>query len=130
MARNGTKTGGRDFKKGDKGNPGGFTKEQAKARHLTRETLKDLMNTLNGATHEDMQRMLGEPNTTALTMMIIRGYMNAIETGDMKQIELVLQRLVGKVKDEVDVNVKPLVIKRKDGSEIVLGMSRKEEDEE
>lgn len=117
----GKKTGGKDFKKGQKGNPGGFTKEQAKAKHLTREILKDLLNVLLTATHEDMQLILEKPDTTALTMMVVKGYMNAIETGDWKQIELVFSRLVGKVKDEVDVNVKPLTIKRRDGSEVILG---------
>lgn len=121
MARNGTKTGGRNFKKGQSGNPGGMTKEQAKARHLTKETLKDLLNTLAGATMDDLRMIMDKRDTTALTRMIISGILSADASGDWRQIELVLQRLVGKVKDEVDVNVKPLTIKRRDGSEVILG---------
>lgn len=124
----GRKTGGKDFKAGKSGNPGGMTKEQAKVRHLTRETLKDLMNTLSSATYEDLQRMLDSPGTTALTMMVVKGILTAIETGDVRQREGILERLVGKVKDEVDVNVKPTVIKRLDGSQVVLGMKTKDED--
>lgn len=130
MSRDGKKTGGRNFPKGKSGNPGGMTKEQAKVRHLTRETLKDLMNTLNSATHEDLQRILDNRETTALTMMWVKGYMNAISTGDLKQIELVMQRLVGKVKDELDVNIKPFVIKRRDGSVVEMGARPKDEDDE
>jgi len=126
MSRDGKKTGGRNFKKGTAANPGGFTKEQAKAKHLTRETLKDLMNVLNSATHEDMQMFLEKPATTALTMMIVKGYMNAIETGDWKQIELVLQRLVGKVADVQEVSGK-LYLERFEGGGAVLGSDRSEE---
>lgn len=131
MARNGTKTGGRNFKKGDKGNPGGYTKEQARVKHLTRETLKDLMNLLNTATFEDMQRLLGKQDTPALSMMITKGYMNAMESGDWRQIEGILQRLVGKVEDKIEIKLpKATVIKRRDGSEVVLGLAKKDDDDE
>lgn len=127
MARNGTKTGGRNFKPGKSGNPGGLTKDQAKAKHLTRETLKDLMSTLNSATHEEMEEILGNPNTTALTLMFVKAYMVAAETGDMRQIEMILQRLVGKVKDEIDVTLKPRVIRRPSGERVIFGTEKEDE---
>jgi hypothetical protein len=128
MARNGTKTGGRNFKKGSSGNPGGMTKEQSKVRHLSREQLKDLLNTLHSATHEDMERILGNPGTTALTMMVVKCYMTIIETGSIREFDVLLDRLVGKVKDEVDLNIKPFIIKRRDGSEVVLGVGKENEE--
>jgi hypothetical protein len=130
MARDGSKTGGRNFTKGQVANPGGFTKEQAKVRHMTREELKDLLNTLHTATHEDMERILGKPETTAMTMMVVKCYMTIIETGDIRQLDVLLDRLVGKVKDELDINLKPQVIRRRNGEEIVMGMGRRKEGKE
>lgn len=129
MARNGTKSGGRNFKKGQVANPGGFTKEQALARKLTRDGLTAILNKMREMTHEEMQDHLGRPETPAFEMMIIKCYMSIMETGDMKSFNTLLDRLVGKVKDEVDVNVRPLTIKRRDGSEMVLGGGGKGGDE-
>lgn len=79
--------------------------------------------------HEDMQAHLGRPDTPAFDMMIIRCYMTIIETGDIRQLDVLLDRLVGKVKDEVDINIKPTIIKRRDGSEVILGIGKEKEEE-
>lgn len=123
----GKKTGGRDFKPGQVANPTGMTKELAHERKLTREGLTAILNKVRTMTHEQMQEHLGKPETPAFDMMIIKVYMRIIEDGEMKDLNLLLDRLVGKVKDEIDVNVKPTIIKRRDGSEVVLGMEKKEE---
>ena len=128
MARDGTKTGGRDFKKGQVANPGGFTKEQAEARRLTRAGLAAILNRAREMTHEQMMDALGRPETPAFEMMIIKCYMRIMEDGDMRQLDILLDRLVGKVKDEVDVNIKPTVIKRRDGSTVELGMTKGDEE--
>lgn len=127
MARNGTKTGGRSFKKGQVANPGGFTKEQAEARRLTREGLKDLLNKLRLCTHAEMEDLLDNPNAPALERMLVKCYRVIEETGDIRQMDVLLDRLVGKVKDEVDVTVKPFIIQRKDGSRVEMGTKRKDE---
>lgn len=125
----GTKTGGRNFKKGVASNPGGFTKEQAKAKRITRDGIADLLNVLQSATHEQMERILGNPETTALTMMVVKCYMNTIDTGDWKQFNLFLDRLVGKVKDEVEVGG-TFTIKRFGGKGGVIMETGKKEDED
>jgi hypothetical protein len=84
---------------------------------------------MNGASHEEMQRILGNPETTALTMMVIKVYMQIIETGNMKDFDVLLNRLIGKVKDETE-HTGTLTIQKLDGSGIVLGTGNDEGEEE
>jgi hypothetical protein len=123
---------GKPFKKGQSGNPGGLTplaKELRSARRLTKEKFIDLVSLMNGASHEEMQRILGNPETTALTMMVIKVYMQIIETGNMKDFDVLLNRLIGKVKDETE-HTGTLTIQKLDGSGIVLGTGNDEGEEE
>lgn len=134
MARNGKKSGGRDFKPGQSGNPGGTSKvdrELMVIRKLSKEKFKDLANILISGTREDLERMLAKPDTTALTEMVIKVVLGIAERGDMTSLDRLLDRLIGKVKDEVDVNVvKPMIIERRNGTEVVLGVAQVKRDDE
>lgn len=134
MARNGKKSGGRDFKPGQSGNPGGTSKvdrDLMVIRKLSKEKFKDLANILISGTREDLERMLASPGTTALTEMVIKVVLGIAERGDMTSLDRLLDRLIGKVKDEVDVNVvKPMIIERRNGTEVVLGVAQVKRDDE
>lgn len=134
MARNGKKSGGRDFKPGQSGNPGGTSKvdrELMVIRKLSKEKFKELANILISGTREDLERMLASPGTSALTEMVIKVVLGIAERGDMTSLDRLLDRLIGKVKDEVDVTVvKPMIIERRNGTEVVLGVAQVKRDDE
>lgn len=134
MARNGKKSGGRDFKPGQSGNPGGTSKvdrELMVIRKLSKEKFKELANILISGTREDLERMLASPGTTALTEMVIKVVLGIAERGDMTSLDRLLDRLIGKVKDEVELNVvKPMIIERRNGTEVVLGIAQLNKEDE
>lgn len=103
-------------------------RELLKIKRLTKEQFRDLASLITGATYEELQLMLDRPGTTMMTTMIIKICLAIADKGDMHALQILLDRLIGKVKDEIDVNVKPTIIKRSDGSQVILGMKAKEEE--
>lgn len=132
MARSGRKpgtpkTGGRDWKPGQSGNPIGTTKEDhelRKIRHITKDQIKDILSLIAGATHEEMEAILEKPETTALTMMIVKIYMTIAEKGDMHAFDVLLNRVIGKVKDELDITLEPYIVRYGD-QRIEMGLKKK-----
>lgn len=69
--------------------------------------------------------------TPALEKVLVNVLLAAIENGDQTKGEWFLQRLLGKVKDEVEVSVvKPFIITRLNGDTIELGSKPDKKDKE
>jgi len=117
------------FKKGSCPNPGGRPKldpEIKAIRQLTKDQFKELANLLLSGTFEDLQRILDKQETTALTGWMVRVIVQGWEKGDYRTLDELLDRLIGKVPNELEVReLKPFVASFKN-ERIEMGM--KEED--
>lgn len=117
---------GKPFKKGSSGNPSGRSKldnELAEVRKMTKEHYRDLCTLLMGTRTEELQALLDKPETSMLTTIIIRCLMVAGEKGDSHSLDKIMERVIGKVKDEMDVTIKPrpTIIRRRNGESVTLG---------
>lgn len=134
MARRGP---GRPFKKGLSGNPGGRPSLPPEARKfqtaakaeiieefkflwsLTETELIDIIRTKDGGykkqlteysdVNEDIEI---ENHIPAVRKFIARAIIKAVRSGDMHHIGMILDRVIGKVKDEIDLNSKVSLHKR------------------
>jgi hypothetical protein len=119
---------GKPFPKGVSGNPGGrppLTDEERQARRLSREQFAEVANLLLSRNREELQKILDDPKTPYFMELMIKLMF------EMKYDELdkMLNRLIGKVPDEVNVGVrKPYVVERPNGQTVEMGVRDLEEE--
>ena len=119
MARD-PKTG--KFQKGYKGGPGRPKKpdDVKAAAKLTRTNLEKKLNHFLAMDSDELSAILKDPKTPMLEVMVGRIVLMAAKNGDQTRLDFLLNRLLGKVKDNVEVSVvKPTFIRRYDGSEVI-----------
>lgn len=129
----GRKTGGRDFEPGWKGGPGQppIPPELKAARRLNKVEFELMANRYIFATEGQLLEAKMNAETPALEKVLVNVLLAAIENGDQTKGEWFLQRLLGKVKDEVEVSVvKPFIITRLNGDTIELGSKPDKKDKE
>lgn len=119
------------WKPGQSGNPEGRTKlpeDIRTAKKLNKIELERLLNLYLTLSDDEIKLRLADNSTPQLEKMIASIVTKAVDQGDQQRLTFLLDRLVGKVKDEVDVNLipRPVIIERHDGSEIELTTERKE----
>lgn len=98
MAR-GKKTGGRDFKKGQSGNPRGPKPAPLEERMKMRLTQALFILTANKylfSTKAEIKEILENPNTIALDLAVV-SWIHAGIKGDGRLLELLISRLIGKM---------------------------------
>ena len=101
----GFKTGGRDFKKGHSApGPGrpSVSKELKATRQLNSSELVRILNELVHADKETLIAKTKDPKTTVFELIICSILKNAYDKGDQQRINFILDRLVGKVKEQVE----------------------------
>ena len=103
----GRKTGGRDFYKGHKLTPPGpgrpaVTPEIKATRQLNTQELVRILNELVHADKETLIAKTKDPKTTVFELIICSILKNAYDKGDQQRISFILDRLVGKVKEQVE----------------------------
>jgi hypothetical protein len=110
------------FKKGQSGNKAGRTPIDPAVREikkLTSEDLKALLALLFNATDDQLIQILRDENEPTLKKIVATALAKARKSGDMRQIDLILNRAVGKVKEEVDLMLtKPSILQRRNGDEV------------
>lgn len=95
------------FKKGQSGNPGGKipdSPELKRLKNLTREELANIGNLVIAGDLKAIKKIKDNPNSPALRAMIASVALRVIGKGDMHSLDILLNRLVGKVKDELEVS--------------------------
>lgn len=102
MAR-GRKTGGRDFRPGVSGNPGGrkpMSPEMKAVRKLTPSYIQTLISRFLRMSREEFQRYLsfGDPNIAEIAVSAIIA--KAISEGDYMRLDFLLDRVIGRVIDQ------------------------------
>ena len=102
---NGFKTGGRNFEPGNtfgKGAPK-IPEDIKEMRKLNTIELERILNKYIDMTSAELLAAQKNKETKALDRMIISTIIKATNNGDHKRIDFLLNRLVGKVKEKVEV---------------------------
>lgn len=101
----GFKTGGRNFVKGVVTNPKGRPKVSTQLKEIKQLNANKLAELLNEFIHMDKQTLIErskDPETSVFELIICSILKNAYDKGDQQRINFILDRLVGKVKDQVE----------------------------
>jgi hypothetical protein len=128
----GKKTGGKNFKPGNKANPNGRPKvpsDVKEARRLNTNLLTLTFNRLIFMTEAELRLHWENPNTPKFEKIVCKILNQAEVRGDHYRLDFILNRLVGKVTEKVEHSLpRPTIVKRSDGSEMVLGAKRDREE--
>lgn len=103
----GIKTGGRDFKKGESGNPKGPPKvpeDIREARKLNQITFERIANKYLFSNKSEITKSSSDPNTPVIELMISSIIHKAVVEGDERRLEFLLSRLVGKTGVFIDTS--------------------------
>lgn len=110
----GKKTGGKDFAPGVSGNPNGRPPVPADiraARDLNRVEFDALSNTLLRFTKKELDELLKDKDTPALTIIIARIVRSAMWSSDPKRLIFLMNRMIGRPQLEQDP--KDILVTRK-----------------
>lgn len=93
------------FKKGQSGNLKGRPPDALNRvmKKLTKEELEDVATFIIKGDCEELEKVLNDKKTSVIKSMFASCVNKVIKTGDMDAMEKVLNRLIGKVKDQIDV---------------------------
>lgn len=102
MARNGTKTGGRDFKPGNPGGPGAprVPLELREARAVNKIEFERILNKYMYLTAPEINTALKSGQLPMLELVVAKILAKAFNEGDQRRLEFVLDRLIGKAPSE------------------------------
>ena len=120
------------FKPGQSGNPKGrkpLPPGEKGLAGLTKNKVRQLFGKFMGLTTQEIIAKCEDKTTPALEMILGRIILKAISTGDYTRLEFLLNRVVGKVKDEIDHTTREhFTITYADGSKEILGTNEGEDD--
>lgn len=104
------------YPKGVSGNPAGRPKDL-----LRSDEVRNLIGRFWRLSKDELEAIIADPGSRMGEVMVAAGMLKAAETGDYSRVEFLLNRTIGKVKDQVEVSAKPYIIERRDGSQVLLG---------
>lgn len=109
----GKKTGGKDFAPGWEGGPGRpkLPQEVRDFRNATKVEIIEEFKMLWAMSEEELNHIVFDGGTTenktpAVRKFMAKAILKAINTGDMDHIDKILNRVIGKVKEEIDLTSK------------------------
>lgn len=127
----GRKTGGKNFQKGQSGNPKGLnSKGLSDARKLNKALVTELLNKFINMPTCDLVQFVkhntkeggADPTIETLVASIL---IKAINEGDQARLNFILDRLIGKVTDKVEYTLPtPTIVRRFDSDERVMLTSK------
>lgn len=106
----GIKTGGKNIKKGEVRNPTGRPRVPAymkTANKLTKVRFQEILHKYCNHNLEDLKMAYINKKTPALDLVVIKVLIEAIRKGDEKKLGFLLDRMIGKVKEEIEVTGTP-----------------------
>lgn len=113
------------FQPGQSGNPGGrpaIPEDVKKLRKLTNEQIKEVGSLLLEGREADLEQMAADPETSMLKKWMAKIALRGCKSGDVMAFNALADRIAGKVKDHVVIELpKPTIIERNDGSHVELG---------
>lgn len=116
----GKKTGGKNFQKGQVSNPlgGGAITPQVRAiRKITMEHIEEVGEIILDGNLTKLSELAKDPSTSVLKVWIAKAAAEGIRKGDLSSLEMILNRMIGKVRDKVDVSGEGFLIKILDYSQ-------------
>lgn len=95
------------FKKGNKYGKGRpkVTEEERRVNKLTRTQFKNAVSKYLKMTKKEMEEEMKNPEVVSLDMAILAVLSKAIDKGDEKRLNWMLEQLFGKLKETTDLNV-------------------------
>lgn len=105
MAR-GKKTGGRDFQKGGVSNPkggGALSPQQRAIRKITLEHIEDVADIILDGNIQKLSELAKDPATSVLKVWIAKAAAEGIRKGDLRALEAILDRVLGKPKEKHEI---------------------------
>ncbi len=94
------------FKKGVSGNPAGaraHDPEMRMIKHLTKQELAEIGNLVIKNNMKALQAIAKDPNASVIKTMIASVAVKIVTKGDMQALDVLLNRLIGKVRDDVSI---------------------------
>lgn len=135
--KGGPKTGGKNWLPGQSGNPNRIGNGEVKGviKDLGRLNLKRALNLFNdicNMTLEELKAKITDPAATVIELMIMKVAAEAIRTGDYMRMNAIMDRLIGKITDKIEVKMpEPTVMKlRGQDAVLVIGQMRSDGDNE
>ncbi len=100
------------FKPGKSGNPGGRPANPIPnaLKKLTLQQYRRIIKAIVKGNIDEVRRVVKDPKSCSLEVAIAACYLKAIERGDYDTVEKMLQRIVGKIPDVVEVNSRNLTM--------------------
>lgn len=95
------------FKKGQSGNPSGRPKLPAdilEGRKLNQIEVARILNRFSNYTLIQLKEILESPESTTLELAIGKIMAEGIKTGDQSRINFILDRMIGKVPDKIELS--------------------------
>jgi hypothetical protein len=130
----GKKTGGRDFKPGQVTNPKGgpgLPRDLKEARKLNQLELERVMNRFFFSPRYVLKQVMDDPEAPMIELIGASIIHESFAKACHYRLEFLLNRLIGKVQDRIEVKTpEPYIIRKTDGGEIELGAKPKEDEDE
>lgn len=117
------------WKPGESGNLAGRPKtpdEIKKLRRMTKKEFADIAEMVVRGSWNELEAIAKDKTETVLRVKLAKGILDE----SYKTFDEILNRLIGKVKEELEVSTpRPTVIHMRDGGKIVLGTKAEDEDD-
>lgn len=117
---------GKPFKQGNPGGPGrpALPDDVKKLRALTKATFTQLLNEFVNKSEGELVQVVESQDAPTLQKIAAAIMLKTVETADPVRFEVLMNRMIGKVRDEAELTVKP-GLKEIDlsiiGKKIILG---------
>jgi hypothetical protein len=113
------------FKPGQSGNPNGrpqLSADERRIRKLTNDEIKEVGSLLLAGKESELAALVASDETPILKKWMANVALIGLKSGDERRMTALLDRIVGKVKEEIDINVRPrpVIIERHDGTAIEM----------
>lgn len=112
------------FKPGQSGNPNGrppMPKEINRFKKLTIEELEELGSVLMRSTKAEIDDILKDPAESQIRVIVAKALMLAASEGNFNMLDSILNRVIGRPKEKIDLTVtKPSILIKKDGTEVIF----------
>lgn len=97
------------FKPGNPGGPGRpiVPDDIKEARKLTSTEVERILTQLLSMSPSELVQIKQNPKSTMLELMIHSIVVNAVNKGDQQRLDFLLQRVIGKVKEKIEMEINP-----------------------